>query len=227
MQEHIEFSPSFTMLTMELAPGEQFQAETGAMVALNGCEIQTKSGGGFLKGLKKMVVGGESFFLNTFTAGPAGGWVSFAPGSSGDIMSYDVSPGRELFIQSGSYLASNTTIQTDTKFQGLKGLFSGESMFFIRAFTESQGRVYFNSFGAIKPIVIQPGQTITVDTGHVVAFESSVQYSIKKLGGLKSALLGGEGLVMDFTGQGTVWVQTRNISSFASRIIPFLPSPNR
>jgi uncharacterized protein (TIGR00266 family) len=142
-------------------------------------------------------------------------------------MSYDVSPGRELFIQSGSYLASNTTIQTDTKFQGMKGFFSGESMFFIRAFTESQGRVYFNSFGAIKPIVIQPGKSVTVDTGHVVAFESSVQYSIKKLGGLKSALLGGEGLVMDFTGQGTVWVQTRNISSFASRLIPFMPKSSR
>lgn len=212
------------MLTMELAPGEQFQAETGAMVALSGCEIETKSSGGFLKGLKKMAFGGESFFLNTFTAGAGGGWVSFAPSGSGDIMSYDVVPGRELFIQGGSYLASNTTIQTDTKFQGMKGFFSGESMFFIRAFTESQGRVYFNSFGAIKPIQIQPGQTITVDTGHVVAFESSVQYSVNKLGGLKSALLGGEGLVMNFTGQGTVWVQTRNFSSFATRLIPFLPT---
>lgn len=213
------------MLTLALSPGEQVQAETGAMVALSGCEMQTKSSGGLFKGLKKMVLGGESFFLNTFTAGGAGGWLSLAPGGPGDIQGYDLTPGRELFIQGGSYLANTMGVETDTKFQGLKGLFSGESMFFIRAFTQQpQGKVWFNSFGAIKAIPIQPGQQITVDTGHVVAFESSVQYSVNKLGGLKSALLGGEGLVMNFSGQGTVWIQTRNFPSLAERLIPFLPT---
>ncbi|MEC7460480.1 MAG: AIM24 family protein, partial [Candidatus Thermoplasmatota archaeon] len=71
---------------------------------------------------------------------------------------------------------------------------------------------------------VQPGQTITVDTGHVVAFESTVQYTINKVGGLKSFAFGGEGLVMNFTGQGTVWIQTRNFSSLVDRIMPFLPT---
>ena len=226
MQEHFEFNPSYAMLTLAMSPGEQIKSEPGAMVSTQGCEMSTGSNGGFLKGLKKMALGGESFFLNTFTAGPASGWVSLAPSGPGDIQAYDVSPGRELFIQGGSYLASTVGVETDTKFQGLtKGFFSGESAFFIRAFTQQpSGRVYFNSFGAIKAIPVQPGQTITVDTGHVVAFESTVQYTINKVGGLKSLAFGGEGLVMNFTGQGTVWIQTRNFSSLVDRLMPFLPT---
>ncbi|MEE2666922.1 MAG: TIGR00266 family protein [Candidatus Thermoplasmatota archaeon] len=225
MQEHFEFNPSYAMLTLAMSPGEQIKSEPGAMVSMQGCEMSTGSSGGFLKGLKKMALGGESFFLNTFTAGPAGGWVSLAPSGPGDIQAYDVSPGRELFIQGGSYLASTMGVETDTKFQGMKGLFSGESAFFIRAFTQQpSGRVYFNSFGAIKAIPVQPGQMITVDTGHVVAFESTVQYTVNKVGGLKSFAFGGEGLVMNFTGQGTVWIQTRNFSSLVDRIMPFLPT---
>ena len=173
-----------------------------------------------------MAFGGESFFLNTFMAGQAGGWVSIAPGSPGDISGFNLAPGRQIFIQGGSYLSSTVNVQTDTQFQGMKGMFSGESIFFIRAFTEDgqNGRVWYNSFGAIKEIPVQPGQTITIDTGHVVAFEDSVQYTISKVGGMKSFLVGGEGLVMNFTGQGSVWIQTRNVEALAGKLIPFLPS---
>ena len=229
MEEIIEFNPSYTLLTYSMHPNESVNVEPGAMVAMGGVEMQTKkSSGGIFKSLKKMAFGGESFFLNTFTAGPSGGWVSVAPGSPGDISSYDIAPGREIFIQGGAYLGSTVNTKTDTKFQGMKGLFSGESMFFVRAFTEDEqpGKVWYNSFGAIKQIPVQPGQTITVDTGHVVAFEDTVQYTINKVGGMKSLLVGGEGLVMNFTGQGSVWIQTRNIQSLAGKIIPFLPPSN-
>lgn len=229
MEEIIEFNPSYTLLTYSMHPNESINVEPGAMVAMSGVEMQTKkSGGGIFKSLKKMAFGGESFFLNTFTAGPSGGWVSVAPGSPGDVLSYDVAPGRQIFIQGGSYLGSTVNIKTDTKFQGMKGFFSGESMFFVRAFTEDgqPGKVWYNSFGAIKQIPVQPGQTITVDTGHVVAFEDTVQYTINKVGGMKSFLVGGEGLVMNFTGQGSVWIQTRNVESLAGKIIPFLPTGN-
>ena len=70
---------------------------------------------------------------------------------------------------------------------------------------------------------IQQGQSITVDTGHVVAFTNGVQYNIGKVGGLKSLAFGGEGLVMHFSGEGTVWIQTRNLGSLASNLIPFWP----
>ena len=225
MQEQVEFQPAYAMLTLSLAAGESVRVEPGAMVAQSNVTMETKSSGGFLKGLKKMALGGESFFLNTFTGDAGGGWVSLSPDAPGDLAWFDVQPGRQIFIQSGSYMASTSNIQTDTKFQGLKGAFSGESMFFIRAFTEdgTPGRVYYNSYGAIKPIPVQAGQRVTVDTGHVVAFEDTLQYEIGKVGGMKSFMFGGEGLVMHFSGQGTIWIQTRNVSGLASLLIPFIP----
>jgi len=226
MQEELEFNPSYSMLTVTLNPGEAIKVEPGGMVALAGVEMETKSGGGFLKGLKKMAFGGESFFLNTFTAGPQGGWISLAPGMPGDIAWFDIQPNQPLFIQGGSFLASTMNVETDTKFQGMKGLFSGESLFFIHATCPTgAGRVYYNSYGAIKPMQIQQGQTITIDTGHVVAFTNGLQYNIGRVGGLKSLAFGGEGLVMHFSGEGTVWIQTRNVPSLAGGLIPHLPRP--
>ena len=224
----MEFQPAYAMLTLSLAAGEAVRVEPGAMVAQENVTMETKSSGGFFKGLKKMAFGGESFFLNTFTGGAGGGWISLAPSAPGDLAWFDVQPGRQLFIQSGSFMASASNVQTDTQFQGLKGAFSGESMFFIRAYTEDgmPGRVYYNSYGAIKAIPVQQGQTVTVDTGHVVAFEDTLQYQISKVGGMKSFMFGGEGLVMNFSGQGTIWIQTRNLSGLASILIPFMPKGN-
>ena len=207
MEEHIEYNPSFTMLTLALAPGESVNAEAGAMVCQSGVEMKTgMSGGGgiggFFKSMAKSVFTSESFFLNTFTAGPSGGWVSLAPGVPEILLGLIANPAK-ICLSSGSYLASTANIETDTKFQGFKGMFSGESLFFIRAFTQAgSGRVYYNSYGAVKQIPIQPGQTVTVDTGHVVAFTDGVQYQVGKVGGMKSLMFGGEGLVMHFSGQG-------------------------
>ena len=232
MQEHIEFNPSFTMLTLALAPGESVKAESGAMVCQSGVEMTTgMSGGGgiggFFKSMAKSLLTNETFFLNTFTAGASGGWVSLAPGVPGDIAWFDCQPGQNLYIQSGSYLACTSNVETDTKFQGFKGMFTGEKLFFIRAFTQAgAGRVYYNSYGAVKQIPIQPGQVVTIDTGHVVAFTDGVNYQIGKVGGLGSFFFGGEGIVMHFSGQGTVWIQTRYIGGLAGMLSPFFPPCN-
>ena len=108
--------------------------------------------------------------------------------------------------------------------QCLKGLFSGESLFFIRVYsTEGVGTVFYNSYGAIKKVEVEPGMELVVDTGHLVAFGEGVEYSIGKVGGIRSLVAGGEGLVMKFRGTGEVWIQTRNLASLADKIIPFLP----
>ena len=125
MKSTIEFSPAYTMLTLQLDPGESFKAEPGAMVAQQGVEMQTGMGGGGLFGGFKRMMGGESFFVNTFTAGNFGGWVSISPPSPGDIHSQDLRPGENLFLQGSSFLACTENVQTDTQFQGLKGVFSG------------------------------------------------------------------------------------------------------
>ena len=223
MKSTIEFSPSYTMLTLELAPGERFKAEPGAMVAQKGVEMETGMGGGGLFGGLKRMMGGESFFVNTFTAGNVGGWVSISPPIPGDIHSRDLQPGENLFLQGSSFLACTENVETDTQFQGMKGVFSGESIFFLRAFAQGAGgTVFFDSYGAIKRLDLESGEELVVDTGHVVAFTDGVEYSIGKVGGFRSLIAGGEGLVMKFKGRGEVWIQSRNMLGLAERLMPFL-----
>ena len=221
----VEFGHSFSLLTLELSAGESVRAEPGAMAAQQDVEMKTGMSGGILGGFKRVLTS-ESFFLNTFTGGPSGGWVSLAPAVPGDIGSYEMRPGQELFVQSSSFLACSGGVQTDAKFQGFKGLFSGEKMFFLRVSVESgQGVVFYNSYGAIKQVPVEPGKEVVIDTGHVVAFTDDVEYSIGKVGGIGSLIAGGEGLVMKFTGNGHVWIQTRTLGALADKIVPFLPSP--
>lgn len=225
MQTVVEYDPSYAMLTVVLAPGESIKAEPGAMVAQQGVELKTGSaGGGVFGGLRRMM-GGESFLINTFTAERGGGQVCLSPATPGDIGSFPLPPGRNLFIQSGAFLACTENVQTDSQFQGFRGFFSGESVFFLRAFCErGEGTIFYNSYGAIKQLPVEPGRELVVDTGHLVAFTDDVDYSIGKVGGLRSLIGGGEGLVMKFRGSGHVWIQTRNLASLANKIIPFLPS---
>lgn len=228
MQTVVEFAPSYAMLTVVLDPGESIKAEPGAMVAQQGVDMKTgSSGGGIFGGIRRMM-GGESFFINTFTAQRGGGQVCLAPPTPGDVDSFVLPPGKNLFIQASSFLACTENVQTDSQFQGFRGFFSGESLFFLRAFSEGgQGTVFYNSYGAIKQLPVEPGKELVVDTGHLVAFTDDVEYSIGKVGGIRSLLGGGEGLVMKFRGDGHVWVQTRNLAALAEKIIPFIPTPDR
>lgn len=227
MHDVIEFSPSFSVLTVHLDQGESVCAEPGAMIAQSGVSMETgMSSGGFLGSLKKRLVAGESFFLNTFTGDAGGGWVSLAAGAPGDIVKFEMSPWcRPMVIQSSSYLASAGGVEVDTQFQGLFGALSGEGLFFLLASPGDQsGVVYCNAYGAIKEYEVRPGQELSVDTGHMVCFTEGLDYSIGKVGGIKSMLLGGEGLVMQFRGTGSVWVQTRSLDTFADALSAFLPS---
>ena len=228
MQTIIEYDPSYALLTVALDPGESIKAEPGAMVAQQDVQMKTGSaGGGIFGGIRRMM-GGESFFINTFTAERGGGQVCLAPATPGDIGSFNLPPGQNLFIQGSSFLACTENVQTDSQFQGFRGFFSGESLFFLRAYTErGDGTVFYNSFGAIKRLPVEPGKELVVDTGHLVAFSDDVEYSIGKVGGIRSLIGGGEGLVMKFQGSGHVWIQTRNMASLVEKIVPFLPTPNR
>ena len=225
MRSLIEYSPSFSLLTVELNQGESIKAEVGSMVAQQGVSLGTGLGGGLMAGIKRMVVG-ESIFLNTFRGDRAGAWVSLAPATPGDIRSFRLRQGDNLYIQNGAFLACTEDVQTDVKFQGLRGLLGGESLFFIRTHAgRGSGTVFYNSYGAVKELTVTPGDDLVVDTGHLVAFTDGVSYRIGKVGGLRSLIAGGEGLVMRFRGSGRVWIQTRNLVSLAEKLFPFMPKP--
>ena len=234
MEIENEFGPAFTMMTANLSPGEQIKVEPGAMVAQsNGMEMKTGMGGGgglggFMKSMVKSALGGESFFVNTYTAGPSGGWISMAPSAPGDIKTFDLSPGESFYMQGGAFMASEVNVEVSTKFQGAKSLFSREGAFFLRAeAADVPGKVFYCSYGAIKEIEVAPDKPIKIDNGHVVAFTEGLSYNISRVKGLGSFMFGGEGFTLDFQGSGKVWIQTRNMSSLATQLMPFLPSSSQ
>ena len=222
MQVDILAGPAFSFATLSIAPGGEVQVEAGAMAAYSdGVEVETNARGGLVAGLKRSMLGGESFFINTFTA-PEGGSVSVAPALPGDMTTVTLEGSQALYVQSGSWIASDPTILVDTKWGGGKTFFSGEGLFLLRC--TGSGDLLLSSYGAILTRTLGPGEGHTLDTGHVVAFDESIQYSVQKAGNWKTTVLGGEGLVTRFVGPGRLWLQTRNPSDFLSWLIPKLPA---
>jgi uncharacterized protein (TIGR00266 family) len=129
---------------------------------------------------------------------------------------------RALFVQSGSWIASDPEVEIDTKWGGAKTFFSGEGLFLLKC--TGQGDVLVSSYGAILSMTLEADQSHTLDTGHVVAFDDSVQYAVHKAGSWKTTTLGGEGLVTRFTGPGRLWLQTRSPQHFLDWLIPKLPT---
>jgi uncharacterized protein (TIGR00266 family) len=186
-------------------------------------ETQGRAGGGILGGLKRSLLGGESFFTNLFTAQGSDGHVSLAPQLCGDMVVHQLT-GQQLFIQGSSYVSAPDSVQIDTKFQGFKGFFSGESLFFLAA--SGHGPVLLNAFGAIETLDVE-GELI-VDTGHLVAFTSGLNSEVTKASdGWLSSFLSGEGLVLRIYGKGRLYLQSRNPAEYGKNVGPQLPPRER
>lgn len=220
MKHKILDSPDFAMLEVILDAGEAIVAESGAMVAQDvQIDIQTSMRGGLLGAAKRKLLGGESLFQNTFTSRAPGQRLYLSGASEGDIQSRTLAAGEAFFLQSGAYLAhSGSELVLDTKFGGVKGFFSGVGFFMLRV--QGPGTVFYNSYGALHPVEVGP-QGYTIDTDHIVAFTEGLDYKVRTFGGFKGLFFSGEGLICDFSGQGTVWVQTRNASALAGFLHPF------
>ena len=222
MKYTILYRPVYSLLQVDMQPGESICAEAGAMVTMTpNIAIETSARGGVLSSLKRTFLGGESFFQNTFTCGQGAGTITFGPSYMGDVEQIPMT--GEWFVQSGSYLASTPGLGIDTAFQGLKGLFSGESLFFLRLF--GQGDLFISSFGAIHAVDLKPGEEIKVDTGNLVAFQQGIAYTVEQVGGIKSTFLSGEGLVLRLKGPGRIYIQTRSPRTFVGWLYPLLPKP--
>ncbi len=210
---------------LSLQANESVTCEVGAMIAMSsGFTVETTtrkkggSGGGIVKGLKRMLAG-ENLFLNHFTATQANQTLIIGPGLLGDIIHYPMSGGT-LVVQGSSWLASATSIEIDATWQGIgKALFSGEGMFWVKC--SGAGDLFLNSFGAVYPVDVT-GEYV-VDTGHIVAFEDTLEFRIGKASkSLVGSFLGGEGLVCKFSGQGRLYCQSHNPPSFGKLLGPKL-----
>lgn len=224
MKIDILYRPGQSTAKVSLEGGEEVVAESGAMIAMNSdlqvkSTIHTKGGGGIWKAIKRMA-GGENLFMNTFTAPSGGGDIYFAPTLIGDMMVYEMDGTKELLVQNQSFVASASSVEMDATWQGIKAtFFSGESMIWLRL--TGKGPVIFNSFGAIYEKDVD-GDYV-VDTGHIVAFENTLSFDVKKAGKTWfSSIAGGEGLVCRFSGKGKLYCQTHNPYGFGAALNPFL-----
>lgn len=221
MQIELKYRPSYSLGIVQLDPGETLQVEGGSMVSMSAdISIKTQARGGLLKSLGRSLLGGESFFQNAFQAGPNGGEVTVAPALPGDLYIAELQ-GESLMVQSGSYVASSEAVTVDTKWGGAKTFFASEGLIMLRV--SGQGKAILSSYGAIHEINLASGERYTIDTGHLVAFSENMGFNVRSVGGLKSTLFSGEGLVVDMTGPGRVLLQTRSTDAFLSWLIPKLP----
>jgi uncharacterized protein (TIGR00266 family) len=207
---------------VKLQPEQSIQAEAGAMVSMSAnVELQSQMKGGVFGALKR-AVGGESAFVSTFTARGGPGEVTFAPGGPGDIAALEMG-NQHFFVQSRSYLAGDVSLVVDTKWGGAKSFFGGEGLFVLQV--SGTGVLLVSSFGAIHRKRLAAGERYVVDTGHLVAWEGSTQYTLRKAAsGFFRTLVSGEGVVAEFTGPGEILIQTRNLAAFAGLMKPFFPT---
>ena len=213
MEWEVSQKPAYTLLKIRLRHGESVTSEAGAFVAGFGdYDIKTQTGGVF-SALARKLTGGESIFLNTYMSrGDSELW--FAPSLPGDIEYLEIDGG--LIVQDMSYLVHHGDIKVTVEWRGLKGLFAEGELVWLKLL--GRGGVWVNSYGGMERIDLGAGERFILDNFHFVAMDDTVKYNIKKFGGWKSFILGGEGLVMEVRGPGRVLVQTRSLPIFA-RII--------
>ncbi len=219
----IQHAPAYASLRVDLKANQSIVVESGAMAAMDSCiEMKSKTRGGLMKSIGRMFAG-ESLFLSEFTAKNQPGQLYLSPGIPGDVQHHYLN-GNGLMVQSSGFIASSPTVEIDTKFQGFKGFFSGESLFLLRAVGE--GDIWFSTYGGIVEIPVM-GDYV-VDTGYVVAFEDTLNYHVEMIGGLsfralKTGVLGGEGLVCRFSGKGRLWLQSREFYNLINYLNVFRP----
>ena len=221
MKVDVRYGPAYALAMVNLEHRETVHVESGAMVGMSpDLEMETAARGGFLKSLGRSMFGGESFFLNTYTASAHGDMIALAPPLPGDIAVIEMH-GETLMVQSGSYLASSEGIEVETKWSGAKTFFGSEGLIMLRI--HGTGTLIVSSYGAIHHMELGAGEEFVVDTGHLVTFEEHLQFNIKKVAGWKSTLFSGEGLVIELKGPGDLTLQSRSQDSFLSWLIPQLP----
>lgn len=215
MKYEIKDRPSYALLEVTLEPNEVIRGESGAMTYMSpNIEVATHMREqSFWSTLGLKLLGAQSFFVNDYTARGSSGIIGLVSAPVGDMTMLEVSPGMGYIIQKSAYVASDTKVDLDVKWEGFtKGLF-GQGLFMVKV--KGEGQLFINTFGAIEKKTLAPGEELVVDNFHLVGFTDSCKYEVTKFANLKTTLLGGEGLVVHVHGPGDLYLQTKNPGEFA------------
>lgn len=224
MDYRIIYPDAFPVIEFRFCRGESIKAESDAMIAMSDTiDVEGKMEGGFLGGLKRKVLTGESFFLQRLVATRGNGKVIIGHSLPGGIQDIKLDGSTGIIVQKGGFLAATESVDIDMKTQSIsRGLFSNEGFFLVHL--KGSGNVFISSYGGIHPIRLNAGNDIIIDNGHLVAWTDTMSYSMEKSSnGWISSLTSGEGLVCRFKGPGMVYIQTRNPQSFSEWINSMIP----
>lgn len=220
--DHTIFGDDLQLVEIHLDPGEAVRAETGTMTYMdNGIEMQTSTGGGIFKGLKRAFTG-ESFFITSFlNNGSVRQSVAFAAPYPGKIIAIDLTTfNGQVLCQKDSFLCAAQGIEIEVAFTKRlgAGIFGGEG--FILQRLQGDGMAFVHAGGTIIERDLAAGESLRVDTGCLVAFAETVDYDIQFIGGFRNALFGGEGLFLArLSGPGKVYLQSLPFSRLADRVL--------
>src|SRR5215831_1181376 len=226
--EHLDFTiqgDNLQVARVRLKPGQEVYAEAGKMVYKT-ANVQWESRmtgatlGEKLMGVLRRTVTGESLFFTYFRA-DSPGEVGFAGSYPGRIQVFDLKAGQSVLAQRDAFLFAQPSVQFNVAFAKKlgAGLFGGEG-FILEKFT-GPGAVFIHAGGDFVEFDLAAGQTLQVDTGCIVAFDESVDYDIQFVGGIKTALFGGEGLFLaTLTGPGQVVIQSMTLQKLRRELAP-------
>ena len=207
-------------VVITMAAGDEVRAEAGAMTYMTeGIDMDARLTGGLLGGLKRKFLAGESLFLTFFRSSTQNARVAFSGPYPGKILRMPLQ-NSAILCQRDSFLCAVGPIDINVEFTKRlgAGFFGGEG--FILQRLEGTGDCFIHSGGTIIPIDLKAGEKLKIDTGCLVAFDPTVDYDIQFVGGIKTAIFGGEGLFFAvMTGPGRVWVQTLPFSRLADRVM--------
>lgn len=222
MEVEFKHRPSYTHLVVELRSGESVLAEPGALVGHSpNVAVETKTSRDGLVSSAKSMLGGESVFINEFVAEDGPGEVELSPPTPGDVMEHQLED-ETLYAADGSFLAASDGIDVDSEIGGIKSMIGGAGLTPLAL--KGSGTVFVDAYGGLEALELKSGESYTLDNANLVAWDDTVEFNTRKVGGLKSSLLSGEGLVFDFEGPGQAWYQTRDFDALADSLQPYLPN---
>ncbi|MFB0921302.1 MAG: TIGR00266 family protein [Oscillospiraceae bacterium] len=218
------FGNNLPAVTLTLQPGESIYTQSGGMTWMtDGIAMETNMKGGLGKALGRML-SGESLFMATYTSQRPNTQITLAYYFPGSIIPLELGNGREFVCQKTAFLCATPGVALSAMVQKLKvGFFGGEG--FIMQRLGGTGLAFLEIDGTVVAKDLAPGEVLKVDTGNIAAYEASMSYTAETVKGFKNVLFGGEGLFLSILrGPGRVYLQTVNISEFASKIIPYIPA---
>jgi uncharacterized protein (TIGR00266 family) len=209
VKHEIRYKPAFATLFITLDPGESLIAQAGAMASMAGAlSMETQFAGGLVAAMLRKFLGGETLFVNKFSNRTRESLqLVLTQSLVGDMERIELR-GDTICFQPGAYVAHVGNIQTGVQWAGFSSWLAGEGLFKLKL--SGNGTIFFGAYGGISKRKIGP-EGLVVDSGHLVAYQPSVQMKIGMASGLIGSVTSGEGLVNRLSGQGTIYLQSRSI----------------